>query len=130
MDADRIPVIIGAGEVIERPAEPLQAREPAALMAEALRRAAADAGAPDLLAALDSLDIVNSVSWPYGDLPAALVALPRRAAAAAGLWPGRRREPGAATCTRRPTASPAAKAWWPPSSAARRRMRWPAQKRA
>ena len=73
MDADRIPVIIGAGEVTERPADVLQAREPAALMAEALRRAAADAGAPDLLAALDSLDIVNSVSWPYGDLPAALV---------------------------------------------------------
>ena len=73
MDADRIPVIIGAGEVTERPADVLQAHEPAALMAEALRRAAADAGAPDLLAALDSLDIVNSVSWPYGDLPAALV---------------------------------------------------------
>ncbi len=73
MDADRIPVIIGAGEITERPADVLQAREPADLMAEALRRAAADAGAPDLLAALDSLDIVNSVSWPYGDLPAALV---------------------------------------------------------
>ena len=72
MDADRIPVIIGAGEVTERPADPLQAREPAELMAEALRRAAADAGAPGLLAALDSLDIVNSVSWPYADLPAAL----------------------------------------------------------
>ncbi|MCB4825395.1 acetyl-CoA acetyltransferase [Roseicella aerolata] len=73
MEADRIPVIIGAGEVTERPADPLQAQEPAALMAEALRRAAVDAGAPDLLPALDSLDIVNSVSWPYGDLPAALV---------------------------------------------------------
>ncbi|TCZ65468.1 acetyl-CoA acetyltransferase [Roseicella aquatilis] len=72
MDADRIPVIIGAGEVTERPADPSQAQEPAALMAEALRRAAADAGAPDLLPALDSLDIVNSVSWPYGDLPGAL----------------------------------------------------------
>jgi acetyl-CoA C-acetyltransferase len=72
MEADRIPVIIGAGEITERPADPREAQEPAALMAEALRRAAADAGAPDLLPALDSLDIVNSVSWPYGDLPAAL----------------------------------------------------------
>lgn len=72
MDADRIPVIVGAGEVTERPADPLLAHEPAELMAEALRRAAADAGPPDLLMALDSLDIVNSVSWPYGDLPGAL----------------------------------------------------------
>ncbi|MDO9706897.1 acetyl-CoA acetyltransferase [Paracraurococcus lichenis] len=72
MEADRIPVIIGAGEVTERPADLLQAHEPAALMAEALQRAAEDAGAPDLLPALDSLDIVNSVSWPYGDLPSAL----------------------------------------------------------
>ena len=74
MDETRIPVLIGAGEVVDRPAEPRLALEPAALMAEALRRAAEDAGAPDLLASLDSLDIVNSVSWPYHDLPAALAA--------------------------------------------------------
>jgi acetyl-CoA acetyltransferase len=72
MDADRIPVIVGAGEVTERPADALQAHEPVELMAEALRRAAADAGAADLLGRLDSLDIVNSVSWPYGDLPGAV----------------------------------------------------------
>jgi acetyl-CoA acetyltransferase len=70
---DRTPVIIGAGEVVERPAQPLLAREPVALMAEALHRAAADAGAPALLGALDSLDIVNSVSWPYPDVPEAFV---------------------------------------------------------
>jgi hypothetical protein len=74
MNADRIPVIIGAGEVVDRPAEPVLAQEPVALMAEALRRAAADAGAPGLLAELDSLDIVNSVSWPYPDVAEALVA--------------------------------------------------------
>jgi acetyl-CoA C-acetyltransferase len=77
MNANRIPVLVGAGEVVDRPAEPLLAREPAALMAEALRRADADAGAKagsNLLAALDSLDIVNSVSWPYHDVPEALVA--------------------------------------------------------
>ncbi len=74
MDETRIPVLIGAGEVVDRPAEPRLALEPAALMAEALRRAAEDAGAPGLLAALDSLDIVNSVSWPYGDLLGALAA--------------------------------------------------------
>ncbi|RYI99415.1 MAG: acetyl-CoA acetyltransferase, partial [Acetobacteraceae bacterium] len=77
MNPDRIPVLVGAGEVVDRPAEPILAREPAALMAEALRRADADAGAragSNLLAALDSLDIVNSVSWPYHDVPEALVA--------------------------------------------------------
>ena len=70
----RIPVLVGAGEVVDRPAEPHLALEPVALMAEALRRAGEDAGAPGLLGALDSLDIVNSVSWPYGDLPGALAA--------------------------------------------------------
>lgn len=77
MTEDRIPVLVGAGEVVDRPAEPILAREPAALMAEALRRADRDAGAragSSLLAALDSLDIVNSVSWPYHDVPEALVA--------------------------------------------------------
>ncbi|MCK8784757.1 acetyl-CoA acetyltransferase [Roseomonas sp. NAR14] len=73
-DEDRIPVIIGVGEIKDRPAEPREALEPAALMAEALRRAAGDAGDPGLLDRLDSLDIVNSVSWPYPDLPAALAA--------------------------------------------------------
>jgi acetyl-CoA C-acetyltransferase len=72
---DRIPVIIGAGEIKDRPADPLLALEPARLMAEALRRAAEDCGASDLLGALDSLDIVNSVSWPYGDLPGVLAGL-------------------------------------------------------
>ena len=98
MNPDRIPVLVGAGEVVDRPAEPILAREPAALMAEALRRADADAGAragSSLLAALDSLDIVNSVSWPYHDVPEALVAQLGRRPRPAGLWPGGRREPGA-----------------------------------
>ena len=81
MDPERTPVLVGAGEVTDRPPEPAAALEPAALMAEALRRAAVDAGAPRLLAALDSLDIVNSVSWPYADVPAAVVARLGRAPA-------------------------------------------------
>ncbi|PWR23624.1 acetyl-CoA acetyltransferase [Zavarzinia compransoris] len=63
-DADTIPVIVGIGEIADRPADPARGLEPLALMAEALRRAEADAGA-DLLARIDSLDIVNQVSWPY-----------------------------------------------------------------
>jgi acetyl-CoA acetyltransferase len=67
MDAARVPVIIGVGEVTDRPADPMQGLEPAALMAEALRRAEEDACAGRLLAALDCLDVVNEVSWPYRD---------------------------------------------------------------
>ena len=82
---DRIPVIVGVGEVTDRPADPLDGKEPVALMAEALRLAEADAGsAGRLLAALDSLDIVNEISWPYRDpvgrLGAALGIAPARAA--------------------------------------------------
>jgi len=71
LDPSRIPVIIGIGEVKDRPADPTQGLEPLALMTVALRRAEADAGAA-LLRRLDSLDVVNEVSWPYPDLPALL----------------------------------------------------------
>ncbi len=80
--ADRIPVLVGVGEVVDRPAELVDGLEPLALMAEALRRANADAGG-DLLASVDSLDIVNLSSWRYDDLPTlladAVAASPSRA---------------------------------------------------
>ena len=83
MDQERIPVIVGVGEVADRPATLDAGLEPAALMVEALRRADADAGAR-LLPALDSLDIVNEVSWPYRDPVGRVCSLlghrPRRAA--------------------------------------------------
>jgi acetyl-CoA acetyltransferase len=65
-DENRIPVIVGAGEITDRPSDPIMAMEPAALMAEALSRAERDAGA-HLLASLDSLDVINEISWPYLD---------------------------------------------------------------
>ncbi|MDR3464763.1 MAG: acetyl-CoA acetyltransferase [Xanthobacteraceae bacterium] len=65
-DEDAIPVIVGVGEVVDRHADPAAVREPAALMAAALGEAEADAGAR-LLADLDSLDIINEISWPYVD---------------------------------------------------------------
>ena len=68
---DRTPVIIGIGEITDRPEDPVQGLEPLALMAEALRRAEQDAGV-SLLCRLDSLDVVNQVTWPYADLPAEL----------------------------------------------------------
>jgi hypothetical protein len=71
LSPDRTPVIIGVGEITDRPEDPGHGLEPLALMAEALRRAEQDAGI-SLLSRLDSLDVVNQVSWPYADLPAEL----------------------------------------------------------
>jgi acetyl-CoA C-acetyltransferase len=64
--ADRIPVIVGVGEIVDRPKEIAQGLEPLALMVEALRRAEADSGAT-LLGEIDSLDIVSFLSWRYRD---------------------------------------------------------------
>lgn len=67
---DRIPVIVGIGEVTDRPKDVAQALEPVALMVEAARRA--DAEAKGLLAEVDSIDIVGLVSWRYADAAALL----------------------------------------------------------
>jgi acetyl-CoA C-acetyltransferase len=69
--AQRIPVLIGIGEVTDRPADPQDSMEPLALMAEALRLADEDAGG-GWLAGLNSLDVVGQVTWRYDDLPALL----------------------------------------------------------
>lgn len=74
LDPARIPVIIGVGEITDRPADPSEGLEPLALMAAALKRAEADAGAT-ILAKLDSLELVNQVTWPYADMPAQLADL-------------------------------------------------------
>ncbi|HEY7800919.1 MAG TPA: acetyl-CoA acetyltransferase [Hyphomonadaceae bacterium] len=70
LSPDRIPVIAGIGEIIDRPKDVAAALEPLALMAEAARRA--DADSHGLLAQVDSLDIIALVSWRYEDLPARL----------------------------------------------------------
>lgn len=62
----RTPVIVGVGELADRPADVAAALDPAGLMAAALARAEADAGAA-LIARLDRLDIINEISWPYPD---------------------------------------------------------------
>ena len=69
--AQCVPVLIGIGEVTDRPADPQDSMEPLALMAEALRRADEDAGG-GWLAELNSLDVVGQVTWRYDDLPALL----------------------------------------------------------
>jgi acetyl-CoA C-acetyltransferase len=66
----RTPVLVGVGQVTKRGGEdPAAAPEPAALMAEALRRAAADTGvAPDrILTRADSVRVPLLTSWRYRD---------------------------------------------------------------
>lgn len=63
---DRIPVIVGVGEIADRPKEIASGLEPLALLEEALKRAEADSGSK-LLGEIGSLDIVNFLSWRYRD---------------------------------------------------------------
>lgn len=64
LPADRTPVIIGVGEITDRPADPALAREPLQLMADAIAAADADAGG-GWTSRIDSLDVINLVSWRY-----------------------------------------------------------------
>lgn len=66
----RTPVIVGAGQLCHREGH---APEPVELLAEAARRAEADSGVTGLLRRLDSVRVVNLLSWRYAD-PGRLVA--------------------------------------------------------
>jgi len=62
--AERIPVIVGIGEIIDRPTEIAAGLEPLDLLEQAIRRAETDAGA-QLINDIGSLDVVNFLSWRY-----------------------------------------------------------------
>lgn len=71
---DRTPVLVGGGQVVRRDGPvPDPDGEPVALMAGALRAAAADAGTPGLLVRATGLWVVDPMTWAYRD-PVALVA--------------------------------------------------------
>src|SRR3954465_13633179 len=63
---DRIPVIVGVGEIVDRPKDIADGLEPLSLLEQALKRAEADSGAK-LLGEIQSLDVVNFLSWRYRD---------------------------------------------------------------
>jgi acetyl-CoA C-acetyltransferase len=63
---DRIPVIVGIGEIVDRPKDIADGLEPLTLLEQAVKRAEQDAGAK-LLHELGSLDVVNFLSWRYRD---------------------------------------------------------------
>jgi acetyl-CoA C-acetyltransferase len=66
----RTPVLVGAGQVVQRPEDlgddVAGAMEPLALMQEAIERAVADAGAPKLAASATAVRVVKG-AWKYGD---------------------------------------------------------------
>ena len=63
----RLPVLVGVGQLNQRVDRGEPELEPTALMAEALRIAAADAGEPRLLEQADSVGVVHVLSWRYAD---------------------------------------------------------------
>ncbi|MFN5572218.1 MAG: hypothetical protein ACK495_29160, partial [Bradyrhizobium sp.] len=60
LPADRIPVIVGVGEIVDRPKDIAEGLEPLALLEQAIRRAENDAGAKLVQ------DIGSSTSWANG----------------------------------------------------------------
>ncbi len=69
------PVLLGGGQITDRPDDPTAGREPLALMEEAARRAAEDARAErTLFAAVDTVAVVNVLCHEYGDAAGLLAA--------------------------------------------------------
>ena len=66
LSEDHIPVIVGVGEIVDRPKDIAAGLEPLTLLEHALKRAEADSGAK-LLGEIGSLDVVNFLSWRYRD---------------------------------------------------------------
>lgn len=65
-----LPVLVGVGQVTIRVGDIADARSPLDLMAEATHLAATDTGKPEILQDVDSVQVVNVISWPTTD-PAA-----------------------------------------------------------
>lgn len=85
IDPARTPVIIGVGQLNDRPADPAAGLDPLGLMAEALRLADADAGG-GWIARVDSLAVVSQISFPH------LNPLPDNLADALGIAPRHREQ--------------------------------------
>ena len=96
---DRIPVIVGVGEIVDRPKDIAAGLEPLALLEQA-PEARGGRQRRQILSDLGSLDVVNFLSWRYRDpencWPTRLGAKPAHLL----LRPGRRREPDPLSCMR------------------------------
>ena len=72
MANENYPVIVGVGQWTNRSERAEDGVEPVEMMACVARAAEEDAGVSGLLARLDSVQVVNEMSWPYADAPGAL----------------------------------------------------------
>ena len=66
------PIIVGAGQLTNRPKSLEDCIEPLEMMERVAREAETDAGKEGLLAKLDSVQVVNMLSWSYVDAPGML----------------------------------------------------------
>lgn len=66
------PIIVGVGQFTNHIKSLEESIEPAEMMARVSRAAAEDAGSPDLLSKVDSVRVVNILSWQYPDAPGLL----------------------------------------------------------
>src|SRR3990172_5750653 len=69
MSAANLPVIVGAGQYVNRSRDLADAVEPLEMMATVARAAEDDAGVEGLIARIDSLQGVNIIAWPYPATP-------------------------------------------------------------
>jgi acetyl-CoA C-acetyltransferase len=70
---EQTPILVGAGQLLQRDIEPDAALEPLAMMEAVSRAAAADAGLPEsALAQLDHVAVVNILAWSYANPPGLL----------------------------------------------------------
>jgi hypothetical protein len=72
-----VPIIVGVGDFKYPSLKPEKALEPYQLMLQAIQRAIQDTYLPEeaaaqFQAAIDSIDVVATWSWPYQDLPGLL----------------------------------------------------------
>ena len=69
--ASHCPVIIGVGDVVNRSTKVEDATEPLKLILQAIEKALEDTkiASSQLKQAIDSIDVVQSWTWPYTDLP-------------------------------------------------------------
>uniref|UniRef100_A0A093W3L1 Thiolase-like protein type 1 additional C-terminal domain-containing protein n=1 Tax=Talaromyces marneffei PM1 TaxID=1077442 RepID=A0A093W3L1_TALMA len=75
IEARCTPIIIGVGDIRNASTKVEDAREPADLMLDAIHHALQETGlnsAIDLRSQIDSIDVVRTWTWAYGDLPGLL----------------------------------------------------------
>lgn len=75
MQEERQPILVGVGQWTNRLEDADQAVQPLEMMERVARLAAQDAGATELLSKLDSVNVINIISWSYEDPAGQLASL-------------------------------------------------------